>query len=155
MSLYQIPLLSSWRCDFQQWYFQQKIIMFLFFPCVYTHLDLAVSPSLELAKQCCKVIATANALSSSWLNRKWLYCFNIYVSIYCWSLTAFNTHSWFPSRPVLIRIFIRNGYWFLSSKFVASIDPFIWFLFHLMYCSHSFECPSVARMKHKSIFLSH
>uniref|UniRef100_A0A9L0RMH9 Uncharacterized protein n=1 Tax=Equus caballus TaxID=9796 RepID=A0A9L0RMH9_HORSE len=52
------------------------------------------------------------------------------------SYMAFIMLRYFPSIPILLRVFIKGGCWILSNTFSASIEMIMWFLFLilLMWC---------------------
>uniref|UniRef100_A0A9L0TGU9 Uncharacterized protein n=1 Tax=Equus caballus TaxID=9796 RepID=A0A9L0TGU9_HORSE len=52
------------------------------------------------------------------------------------SYMAFIMLRYFPSMPILFRVFIINSCWILSNAFSASIEMIMWFLFLclLMWC---------------------
>uniref|UniRef100_A0A9L0S993 Uncharacterized protein n=1 Tax=Equus caballus TaxID=9796 RepID=A0A9L0S993_HORSE len=48
------------------------------------------------------------------------------------SCMAFIMLRYFPSIPILLRVFIINGCWILSNAFSASIEMITWFLFLIL-----------------------
>uniref|UniRef100_A0A9L0TR26 Uncharacterized protein n=1 Tax=Equus caballus TaxID=9796 RepID=A0A9L0TR26_HORSE len=48
------------------------------------------------------------------------------------SYMAFIMLRYFPSIPILLRVFIINGCWILSNAFSASIEMIMWFLFFIL-----------------------
>uniref|UniRef100_A0A9L0TL57 Uncharacterized protein n=1 Tax=Equus caballus TaxID=9796 RepID=A0A9L0TL57_HORSE len=48
------------------------------------------------------------------------------------SYMAFIMLRYFPSIPILLRVFIINGCWILSNAFSASIEMIMWFLFLIL-----------------------
>uniref|UniRef100_A0A5F5PSE1 Uncharacterized protein n=1 Tax=Equus caballus TaxID=9796 RepID=A0A5F5PSE1_HORSE len=48
------------------------------------------------------------------------------------SYMAFIMLRYFPSIPILLRVFIISGCWILSNAFSASIEMIMWFLFFIL-----------------------
>uniref|UniRef100_A0A3Q2LHP4 Uncharacterized protein n=1 Tax=Equus caballus TaxID=9796 RepID=A0A3Q2LHP4_HORSE len=48
------------------------------------------------------------------------------------SYMAFIMLRYFPSIPILLRVFIINGCWILSNAFSASIEMIMWFLLFIL-----------------------
>uniref|UniRef100_A0A9L0SU49 Uncharacterized protein n=1 Tax=Equus caballus TaxID=9796 RepID=A0A9L0SU49_HORSE len=48
------------------------------------------------------------------------------------SYMAFTMLRYFPSIPILLRVFIINGCWILSNAFSASIEMIMWFLYFIL-----------------------
>nr|KAF6382506.1 hypothetical protein mPipKuh1_008868 [Pipistrellus kuhlii] len=56
------------------------------------------------------------------------------------SYEAFIMMRYDPSLPILLRVFIKKGYWILSNTFSASIDMTVIFVPQFVYVLHHVYC---------------